>query len=219
MNKSFEWICLDLGGVLHDDRGTLEPMLVVAAQLLGLSVDEVRKRHRAEKSLMAVLRQAAAGAGADDWSSLLQGFRRGVVEALEDADIPPYAGVPEALDRLSGGYKLALASNTLGLARPWLEHHGLTGHFTHLHLAGEVGYNKPRPEFFAGLIEATGVAPGEILMVGDRIVTDCAPALEAGTAAVLIRRYERRLEGYEDYAERLWAEVRDLDVLAQRLGR
>ena len=55
-------------------------------------------------------------------------------------------------------------------------------------------------------------------MVGDRVVTDCAPAIDAGMSAALIRRYDRELEGYEDYESRLWAEVGDLDMLAQRLG-
>ena len=50
------------------------------------------------------------------------------------------------------------------------------------------GVEKPSPEFFARVVEATGAAPQEVAYVGDRLDNDVLPALEAGLVAVRIRR-------------------------------
>lgn len=50
------------------------------------------------------------------------------------------------------------------------------------------GVEKPRPEFFARLIEAAGMEAGEIAYVGDRLDNDVLPARAAGLRTVLVRR-------------------------------
>jgi len=50
------------------------------------------------------------------------------------------------------------------------------------------GVEKPSGEFFQGIVEASGRAPGEIAYVGDRVDNDIVPALAAGMVAVHIRR-------------------------------
>jgi HAD superfamily hydrolase (TIGR01549 family) len=50
------------------------------------------------------------------------------------------------------------------------------------------GVEKPAPEFFARILEETGLAPEEIAYVGDRVDNDVEPALAAGMVAVHIRR-------------------------------
>ena len=50
------------------------------------------------------------------------------------------------------------------------------------------GVEKPSPEFFARVVEATGAAPHEVAYVGDRLDNDVLPALDAGLVAVRIRR-------------------------------
>ena len=50
------------------------------------------------------------------------------------------------------------------------------------------GVEKPAPEFFERLVAETGVDPGEIAYVGDRVDNDVAPALAAGMVAVHMRR-------------------------------
>lgn len=47
---------------------------------------------------------------------------------------------------------------------------------------------KPSPEFFARVIDASGVGAHEIAYVGDRLDNDVLPAIAAGMVAVFIRR-------------------------------
>ena len=50
------------------------------------------------------------------------------------------------------------------------------------------GVEKPSGEFFARVLDETGVAAEETAYVGDRVDNDVAPALAAGLTAVHIRR-------------------------------
>ncbi len=50
------------------------------------------------------------------------------------------------------------------------------------------GVWKPRPGFYARLIEEAGVPPEKIAYVGDRVDNDILPALAAGLVAVHVRR-------------------------------
>jgi HAD superfamily hydrolase (TIGR01549 family) len=50
------------------------------------------------------------------------------------------------------------------------------------------GVEKPSPEFFERIVAETGVDPGEIAYVGDRVDNDVVPALAAGMIAVHVRR-------------------------------
>ncbi len=64
----------------------------------------------------------------------------------------------------------------------------LRPHVDHVGSAARWDVWKPAPEFFARLIEETGVAPARIAYVGDRVDNDVLPALAAGLVAVHIRR-------------------------------
>ena len=50
------------------------------------------------------------------------------------------------------------------------------------------GIEKPSPEFFARVVEATGRPTAEVAYVGDLVHNDIVPALAAGLVAVHIRR-------------------------------
>ncbi len=54
--------------------------------------------------------------------------------------------------------------------------------------AARWGVEKPTPAFFERLVSETGLAPGEIAYVGDRVDNDVLPARAAGLAAVHVRR-------------------------------
>ncbi len=210
------WVCLDFGGVLNDDRGARNAMVALVAELVGVGVEEAWGVRRRLGSILATLEHYSTPGGG--FAELRGRFEERILEIPEAFGPPPFGDVTGALERLSRRYRLALVSNTVGTARPWLERYGLTKRFDHLHLSNEIGFRKPQPEFFRGLIESVSAEPGEMIMVGDRCDTDLAPALDAGMAAVLISRFERQQPGYEEIKGRLFAEVADLGKLADRLG-
>jgi HAD superfamily hydrolase (TIGR01509 family) len=55
-------------------------------------------------------------------------------------------------------------------------------------VSSEIGYVKPDPRFFAAVQERLGVAPAEIMLVGDDELSDYAGAAEAGWRSVLVDR-------------------------------
>jgi HAD superfamily hydrolase (TIGR01509 family) len=54
--------------------------------------------------------------------------------------------------------------------------------------SASLGVRKPDPRFFERLVEMAGVAPPELVYVGDRADNDAGPALAAGLVAVHLRR-------------------------------
>lgn len=83
-------------------------------------------------------------------------------------------------------------------------------HFEAVLCADELGYAKPAPEAFQGACEALGLAPDEVVYVGDRLDIDALGARDAGLAAVWLDR--------ADTGEELPAGVRRIASLAELPG-
>jgi HAD superfamily hydrolase (TIGR01549 family) len=114
---------------------------------------------------------------------LLGGEPREVVYAREDF----YPDALPCLERLHGaGYFVGIAGNQSTQLEEWARSQELPVDV----VASSAGWGveKPSPEFFARVVEASGVAPREVAYVGDRLDNDVLPALEAGLVAVRIRR-------------------------------
>jgi putative hydrolase of the HAD superfamily len=95
-------------------------------------------------------------------------------------------GTAEVIAALRGaGYCVGLASNfdhrLRGLAAALPPLAGVE----HLVISSEVGWKKPAPRFFARLSEVTGLAPEQVLIVGDDVDNDVAGARSAGMQALL----------------------------------
>jgi FMN phosphatase YigB (HAD superfamily) len=97
---------------------------------------------------------------------------------------------PDALPCLKGlraaGYKVGMAGNQPARAEGALRAAGAVADF--IASSESWGVEKPSPAFFAGVTAAAGAPPGQIAYVGDRLDNDILPALEAGMAAIFIRR-------------------------------
>ncbi len=90
------------------------------------------------------------------------------------------------LPELAGrGYRLGIASNFDERLRGVAE--GLPGlaPVTHLVISSEVGWRKPAPAFFHQLCAQSGLAPAEVLLVGDDLVNDYEGARACGLHALL----------------------------------
>lgn len=95
-----------------------------------------------------------------------------------------YADVRPALARLSAHRPLFALSN----GNASLERCGIAAYFAgHVH-AQSVGAAKPDPRMFAALAALAGVAPADILHVGDDPFADVEGARRAGVQAVWINR-------------------------------
>jgi 2-haloalkanoic acid dehalogenase type II len=129
---------------------------------------------------------------------------RNEVELFED--------VRPALVALGARFRLGTFSN----GNADLRRIGLHEHFVSVLNAESVGHAKPRPEAFFAAAAALGVAPPEMLYVGDNPRLDVVGAREAGCRAAWVNRDGQPWpEGLRPSAD---LEVTDLSALAARLG-
>jgi FMN phosphatase YigB (HAD superfamily) len=98
-----------------------------------------------------------------------------------------YPDALPCLERLHGaGYVVGIAGNQSAQLEDWVRSQDLPVDV--VASSASWGVEKPSPEFFARVVEATGAAPHEVAYVGDRLDNDVLPALDAGLVAVRIRR-------------------------------
>lgn len=108
-----------------------------------------------------------------------------------EVDLPPRPtdGVHAALQALHGVYPLGIVSDAIvtpgSHLRRLLERHDLARYFDHFVFSDEVGASKPDPKVFHAAAAGLGVAPHEIVHVGDREANDIAGPIAAGALGIL----------------------------------
>lgn len=103
----------------------------------------------------------------------------------------PYDDVRPALQRLrDAGIAVGVVSNSDGdYQRRKLVAAGLADLVPGAVFSGDVGVAKPAPEIFMAGADSLGLAPAQVVYVGDRWATDVLGALAAGLAAVWVNRW------------------------------
>jgi len=122
-----------------------------------------------------------------------------------------YADALPALGRLAARYPLLTLSN--GNADVHLA--GVGEHFTAQVSARAAGVAKPDPRIFAHAAAAAGVAPHEVLHIGDDAALDVLGALDVGMQAVWINRSG---QSWEHGDRRPHLEAADLLAVCVALG-
>lgn len=93
----------------------------------------------------------------------------------------------EVLLRLQEQYPMVLVSNFYGNIQTVLSEFGLDGVFSQIIESAVVGVRKPDPRIFSLGVEALGLKPDEVVVVGDSIDKDIVPARQAGCHTVWFR--------------------------------
>jgi putative hydrolase of the HAD superfamily len=134
--------------------------------------------------------------------------------------LPPamLAGAWQMLRALRRHFTLAVVSDTgfaSGRAQDrLLEKDAARAFFTSTIYSMDVGHAKPRPEIFAAAVDTLGVAPNEILHVGDNERTDVRGALAAGFRAVRLDVVRAGGPSEAEFVARSFGELTDY-LLAQ----
>lgn len=103
----------------------------------------------------------------------------------------------EVLDSLKDRYKLLLLTN----GSPDLQQEKLDGvpqlaaYFDHIMISGNYGYGKPDVRLFEEALRLVEAAPGEAVMVGDKLTTDILGANKSGIPSVWINRRDMKADG------------------------
>lgn len=104
-----------------------------------------------------------------------------------------YPEVDEVLEALAPRFKLAVISNFDGRLRMILEHLAISKHFRHVFLSSELGADKPDPLIYQRALRVSGLAPDEVLHVGDDPERDWAAASVAGLDVFRLERPQNSL--------------------------
>ncbi len=91
------------------------------------------------------------------------------------------------LRTLKEHYPMVLVSNFYGNISTVLDEFGFDGLFDSIVESAVVGVRKPDPRIFTLGVEALGIAPEEVVVVGDSYDKDIVPAKKAGCQTVWIK--------------------------------
>lgn len=111
-------------------------------------------------------------------------YGRRVVDDLYQRTVAETAHSREVLQKLRADYPMVLVSNFYGNISVVLQEFGLDGIFSHIVESAVVGVRKPDPRIFSLGVEALGLRPEEVVVVGDSIDKDIIPAAKAGCQTV-----------------------------------
>ena len=134
---------------------------------------------------------------------------RGTMTRIENRDLYPDA-VPTLARLRAAGLLIGLAGNQPADAEAELRALGLAVDF--VASSARWGVEKPDPAFFRRIVAGSGVAPGEIAYVGDRLDNDVLPAIAAGMIGVFLRR------GPWGVIHASWPEVARADLRLETLA-
>ncbi len=91
------------------------------------------------------------------------------------------------LERLQKRYPMVLVSNFYGNVNSVLSAYALDRFFDEVVESAVVGVRKPDPKIFKLGVEALGMKPEEVLVIGDTYKKDILPALTIGCKAIWIK--------------------------------
>ena len=114
----------------------------------------------------------------------LTGYGEAVVNDLYERTTTETAHSVEVLQTLRQRYPMVLVSNFYGNIAVVLREFGFEGLFDHIIESAVVGVRKPDPQIFTLGVEALGLKPEEVVVVGDSIDKDIIPAQKAGCQTV-----------------------------------
>ena len=103
-------------------------------------------------------------------------FHKGIEEGYEKME-----GAEEFLTFLSGKYQVYAASNApYHQQKTRLLKANLLGFFEELFVSGEIGFGKPKREFFDYCLNALKLNPEEVIIIGDSLLADIKGGANAG---------------------------------------
>jgi FMN phosphatase YigB (HAD superfamily) len=114
---------------------------------------------------------------------LEEAYNRPVTNVL----CPIVSGAQTIIERLSRKYKLGLISNTERTSGQYLQiaYQEVLKRFSYCFFSDEKKIRKPNREAFMVTATELSVDPAECVMIGDKVESDCQPAIDCGMKAIL----------------------------------
>ena len=116
--------------------------------------------------------------------SSVSSYLKKLTDSLYEATVKETAKSREVLLQLKQQYPMVLVSNFYGNIATVLKEFKLDGIFDKIIESAVVGVRKPDPQIFTLGVEALGMRPDEVVVVGDSMDKDIIPAGKAGCHTV-----------------------------------
>lgn len=179
--RRIDQLCEATGCAAGDAAEALEE---VAREFMRVHIEEKRTK-TPEDAVDIACRHLGRTLGEEQASRLAGQFARAIVEH----PAVPIDDALEAVEAAAGACPIGLISDT-GISpgsslSQLLERNGFLPHFAALTYSDEVGVSKPQAPMFERTAQALGVAPHEILHIGDLEPTDIDGILAMGGTAAL----------------------------------
>ena len=189
-----EWVFLDVGGILFSDdsyfASLFEAIAAVAPETTRAMYDERFDALRAGQSepFTEALVAAFVADPAKHASVRKEADARWEARGYRADEL--YPEVPAVLATLARNYKLACITNHFSWVRDRAREAGFLEHVSVWAISAEVGVEKPSPELFEHALRGAGTDASKVVMVGDRLDRDIAPAKALGMRTVWVLRNE-----------------------------
>ena len=119
-----------------------------------------------------------------NYVSSVSSYLKPLTDSLYEATVKETAKSREVLLQLKQQYPMVLVSNFYGNIATVLKEFKLDGIFDKIIESAVVGVRKPDPQIFTLGVEALGMQPDEVVVVGDSMDNDIIPAGKAGCHTV-----------------------------------
>ena len=119
-----------------------------------------------------------------NYVSSVSSYLKSLTDSLYEATVKETAKSREVLLQLKQQYPMVLVSNFYGNIATVLKEFKLDGIFDTIIESAVVGVRKPDPQIFTLGVEALGMRPDEVVVVGDSMDKDIIPASKAGCHTV-----------------------------------
>ena len=116
--------------------------------------------------------------------SSVSSYLKSLTDSLYEATVKETSKSREVLLQLKQQYPMVLVSNFYGNIATVLKEFQLDGIFDTIIESAVVGVRKPDPQIFTLGVEALGMCPDEVVVVGDSMDKDIIPAGKAGCHTV-----------------------------------
>lgn len=97
------------------------------------------------------------------------------------------SGFEKEVKTICKSFKIGIAGQYGKDVLELLEKHLILDCFTYRFTQDDFSITKPDPRYYEQILKKCGVAPGECIMVGDRIDKDIIPARQVGMKTILVR--------------------------------
>jgi FMN phosphatase YigB (HAD superfamily) len=205
---------------LRLDRATLDGAFTAATGRAYRSPDLMREfrleatiHYLAELQLQELAASDGYAAGAIDAIGR-ERLAAAVSRSFAEESRSGLAASCDLLGRLSDRYKLGVVSNFYGNLDRILDEAGMLPLFDFVGDSSCLGSFKPDPGMFHAAVRELQAKPHQILMTGDSLDKDCAPAQALGMRTAWLRHrsapLEPRLAGYADFTIGALAELEHL---------